>query len=125
MNRHRTFIAILLSIVFATTAFAQGAERPVTAEERRQVGEIVAHLFETIYVIPDTGVKVAEQLRANFASGKYDSSTTASKLAEAINGDLAAANDRHVNLRYTGKEASKPVLTIEAWKERRAGMQGA
>lgn len=125
MNRLRIFIAVLLSIVAATAAFAQGADRPVSAEERRQLGEILPHLFETIYVIPDTGVKVAEQLRANFAKGKYDSATTASKLAEAVNGDLAAANDRHVSLRYTGKDASQPVLTIAAWKERRAGLQGA
>jgi ketosteroid isomerase-like protein len=123
MNSKHIASAALLSIFVSVTAFAQSAERLITAEERRQVGVIVPHLFETVYVIPETGQKIAEQLRVGFASGKYDSATTAPALAQAIHRDLAVASDRHVSLRYTGREREQPVLTVERWNERRAAME--
>jgi ketosteroid isomerase-like protein len=111
-------IALLLSIVVAMAAFAQNAERPITEGERRQLGQLLPHLFDTLYVHPETGKKVAEQLRAAFANGRYDSATNAATLATMINDDLAAANDKHVSLRFTGKDVDRPVMTLEQWKAR-------
>lgn len=108
-------IALLLSLFISVAAFAQ---RPIPAEERRRLGELLPYLFDTMYAIPETGTKAAEQLRAWFARGKYDSATNAADLAKAINDDLATLNDRHVSLRFTGKDVERPVLTVDAWKGR-------
>jgi hypothetical protein len=108
-------LTLLLSVFVSVAALA---ERPISGEERRQLGELLPHLFDTMYVNPETGRKVAEQLRAAFASGKYDSATNAATLARAVNDDLAAFNDRHVSLRYTGKDIDRPVMTLAQWKER-------
>lgn len=113
----RRIALLLLTLAAATNVFAQ--DRAISADERKQAGAILAHLFDTIYVVPEKGAKVAEQIRANFASGKYDSATDARTLAVLVHEDLAAAtHDRHVNLRYTGKDKDAPILTAAAWNAR-------
>jgi hypothetical protein len=114
----RIAIALLLFVLTPLSAFAQ-----ITATDRRQLGELLPHLLDTLYVSPEKGKQLGEQLRASFASGKYDSATTASALAEAVNADLAAANDRHLSIRFNPANASAPLLTIDAWNERRAAMR--
>ena len=109
-------IALLLLILLSLSAFA---ERPVTAEERKQLGEVLPYLFETMYAIPEKGQKIAEQLRAAFASGKYDAAAGTSVLATMIHDDLALiAADRHVNLRFHEKKGDAPLVTLAQWKER-------
>lgn len=112
-------IALLLLALSPLSAFAQ-----LTAADRRQLGETLPHLLETLYVSPEKGKQLAEQLRASFAGDKYDAATTASELADAINNDLAAANDRHLRMRFDPRSASEPVLTVNAWNERRTAMRG-
>lgn len=111
-------IALLLFVLTPLSAFAQ-----ITAADRRQLGELLPHLLDTLYVSPEKGKQLADQLRASFASGKYDSATTASALADAVNADLAAANDRHLTMRLNPANASAPVLTIDAWNARREAMR--
>jgi uncharacterized protein (TIGR02246 family) len=123
MNGHRIGTAFLLLVFITTAAFAQNADRPLNAAERQQLGVILPHLLDMLYVSPEKGTKLAEQLRAWFASGRYDQATTASQLADLINADLAVANDRHLSLRYTGNESAAPVLTIDAWNAMRTSMQ--
>lgn len=118
MIKHRIAIALLLLVLTPLSAFAQ-----LTAADRRQLGELLPHLLETLYVSPEKGKQLAEQLRASFASGRYDSATTASALADAVNRDLAAANDRHLAMRFNAANASAPILTIEGWNARRAAMR--
>ena len=78
-----------------------------------------------MYVIPEKGEALAKQLREAFASGRFDSATTAPALADALNRELEAANDRHLNVRLSARDASQPVLTVAAWEKRRAEMRGA
>ena len=115
---------LLLIIVLAFAAFTSfGQERPITTAERGQIGAIVPHLLDTLYVSPEKGKQLAAQIRSAFEDGRYDSATTASALAAAINRDLAAANDRHLGIRYNGGDSSAPILTIDAWNARRAAMR--
>lgn len=86
---------------------------PLDAAARRQVGEAVANALETMYVIPETGKSLAAQIRAALASGAYDTATTPAALADALNGILRTANDRHLGVRYSegtdGPRMRRPV----------------
>lgn len=113
---------VLLIALLAFPVFAQ--ERALTAAEKKQLGELVPHLLETLYVIPEKGNELAATVRASFANGRYDAAKTTAALAEAINSDLAPANDKHLGIRASANDAAKPPLTVEAWKTRRAAMAG-
>lgn len=115
MNARR--LAVPLLLLFAFTASAE-----ISPAERKQLGELIPHLLETLYVLPEKGNELAATVRASFESGKYDAATTEQALIDAINRDLAAANDRHLKLSYNSATASEPLLTMDGWKARRAAM---
>jgi retinol-binding protein 3 len=93
---------IIALLLFAVTASAQTFD----AGARAKAVETVAQLLETMYVIPETGRALAAKIRA----GSYDSATTPAALADAIQRELATANDRHLSLRYDpGSTGSQPV----------------
>ncbi|HJQ35560.1 MAG TPA: S41 family peptidase [Thermoanaerobaculia bacterium] len=110
---------LLIILLLATNAFA------ITKEERRQLGETLPYLLETMYVLPEKGNELAAQVRASFAKGAYDGAATPAALAEAITRDLSAANDRHLSVRYREENAAAPLLTVEAWKARMSATQPA
>ncbi|HYC60377.1 MAG TPA: S41 family peptidase [Thermoanaerobaculia bacterium] len=104
-----------LKLVLAILMFTFGASaQTLDGAARRQVVDIVAHLLETMYVIPETGRSLAAKIRG----GSYESATTPQALADAIQRDLAAANDRHLRLRFNAERADMPPLTVEAWSAR-------
>jgi uncharacterized protein (TIGR02246 family) len=112
----RQIAIALLLITIAVPSFAQQTNDPaIDAAGRKQIVEIVAHLLDTMYVIPDAGRSVAARIRAAEARGAYDSAVKASALAEALQRDLASANDRHLSLRFNPDMAGTPPLTIAAW----------
>ncbi|HUR80443.1 MAG TPA: S41 family peptidase [Thermoanaerobaculia bacterium] len=111
----------LLLLLLSFSALAQ--DRPITSEERRILGKTMPHLLRTMYVIPEKGEALAKQLQAAFDSGKFDAATTALQLTEALNRELASANDRHLNVRFNPREASRPALTVEAWEQQRAELR--
>ena len=115
---------LAIALLLASNAFAQ-KQPPLTAGDRKQLGETLPYLLEELYVIPEKGKELAAQLRTSFAKGTYDAATTPQALADAINRDLSAANDRHLAVRYRSENASSPLLTIDAWNERRAAMRGS
>ena len=47
-----------------------------------QLKGIMTHLLETIYVVPEAGSRLAQQLKKKFEAGGYKEATTAAKLAE-------------------------------------------
>ena len=118
----RKLIAWSLFVSLTAVAQPQRVERPITADERRELGVILPHLLETMYVLPAKGKELAAQLRDAFASGRYDQAATTAALAELVNRDLAAANDRHLNLRLGGRDSARPPLTVTEWEQRRAAM---
>ena len=113
----RAFIIAFAIVFVRANAFAQPS---ITPAERRQLGETLPYLLETLYVIPERGNELAKRVRASFESGKYDAATTPAALAEAINADLASANDRHLRMLANPASTSTPLLTVDAWKARRA-----
>lgn len=94
---------IAATLLFVLASLSAPAEGPIDAAARKAIGAKIAESLETMYVIPETGKTLAGKVRADFAAGKYDSATTAPALAEALNADLAAANDRHLYVRHTGQ----------------------
>jgi hypothetical protein len=113
---------LAIALLLASNAFAQ-TQPVLTAGDRKQLGETLPYLLEELYVIPEKGKELAAQLRNSFAKSAYDAATTPQALADAINRDLSAANDRHLAVRYRSENAASPVLTIDAWNERRAAMR--
>jgi Peptidase family S41/N-terminal domain of Peptidase_S41 in eukaryotic IRBP len=101
----------------------EASARSIDDAERRAAAELVPHLLETLYVIPEKGKELATLVRASFESGKYDSAKTSEALADAINADLAVANDRHLRVRLNPAREFDPPVTIAAWEERRAKMR--
>jgi hypothetical protein len=83
---------VIASLLFTLSASAQALD----AAARRQIIDTVAHLLETMYVIPETGKSLAAKIRA----GSYDTATTAPALAEAMQRELASASDRHLSVRF-------------------------
>ena len=81
------------------------ATTPVEAAERKAMIEALAERLEARFVFPETGRKYAQMLRANLASGAYDSLTDPLALVRKVTDDLqAVAPDRHlrVGLRRPG-----------------------
>ena len=111
-------------VAFLLFAVALSASAQITPADRRQLGAILPHLLETLYVHPEKGKELAAQLRAAFESGRLDAAGTPAEFAEAVNRELAAANDRHLRMRFAPDRASEPVLTVAAWNARRAAMAG-
>lgn len=110
---------LCLILLLAANAFAAAP----TKEERAQLGELLPHLLETMYVLPEKGNALAAELRASFAKGAYDDAATFEALTAAINRDLSAANDRHLSLRFRPENEASPLLTLDAWKARNSGVQ--
>ena len=118
----KTICAVLATLLFVCRAFAQSPE--LTPAQRRQLSEIVPYLLDTLYVSPEKGKQLAETVRASFLSGKYDAAKTAAELANAINADLAPANDRHLRMIFAPADAAAPILTVDDWKARTAATGG-
>jgi hypothetical protein len=123
---------MLIALLLPTTLLAQSsateqstqtqssAERPLDAKARQQLGEIIAYVLETMYVLPDIGKQLAEQMRAKFAGGAYDAATSPRQLGEMLTRDLRElGKDGHLYLRYSAESASSPVLTVAEWERRR------
>ena len=116
-------IALLLSITLSAQPSGQttqsAAEPSLDAKARQQLSEIIAHLLETMYVLPDAGNQLAAQMRAKFAGGTYDAATSAAELASALTRDLRElGKDGHLYVRYSAESANSPVLTVTEWQRR-------
>src|SRR5438309_4373495 len=119
-------IGLLLPITPAQAAGAgqtmptQSAVEPQSdATARQQLGEIIAHLLETMYVLPDAGKQLASQFRAKFGGGAYDTATSPAQLASALTRDLRElGKDGHLYVRYSAESANSAVLTVAEWERR-------
>lgn len=99
-------------------------ESPLDASTTQQLQAIMTHLFETIYVSPEIGKRLAQQLRTKFESGDYREADTRAKLAEQLTLDLREwSHDKHLSVRYDpANSAEETILTPAAWSKQRASM---
>jgi ketosteroid isomerase-like protein len=105
----KTILSVLLfSFVLSVPSRAQTLD----AAARKEIGAAIAERLETMYVFPEKGKELAAQMRAAFASGKFDSATTPSALAEALNAELKKANDGHLYVRASDAGGSSPQPTM-------------
>lgn len=93
-------VAIPAAAALAQTAAPAPAPAPATpfdaAAGREAVAALAARLEED-FLFPDKGAAYAAMLRANLASGRYDTSASAEAFAKAVTADLQAVfPDRHL-----------------------------
>jgi hypothetical protein len=123
--RHAALIVALLSLCLFTPARSQTRAtsqlRPVDPKSIKQLGEIVVHLIEELYVSPEDGRRIAAQMRARFAAGAYDKfAADPLQLADALTRDLREiGKDKHLYVRYNPSSADAPVVTTAAWDKER------
>lgn len=122
----KAYSATLLAALLAAAPLAQTpapqppTDRPLDAKTRRQLGDVIAHVIENLYVLPDAGKQIAAQVRAKFSSGAYDSLTSPAQFAETLTRDLRElGKDKHLYVRYDPSGAGTPVETIAEWDSQR------
>ncbi len=107
----RQLISIILAALMLAPVHvaAQGERDPqMTHAMRAEVVEALASALRENYVFPDTAETVAVELTERINSGTYDSATTASSFADALNEDLrSVGNDRHFRLLYAPNRPSR------------------
>jgi hypothetical protein len=95
----------------APTPAAAPADVTVTSEQARQTATLLAQKLEDTYVFPDVARRYAGMLRANAASGAYDSITSGRQLAQKLTADLRAVSpDAH--LRVTVERPDRPMRRV-------------
>ena len=123
MKKHMKALAIFLFAIVSLTGVvpAQSTDTKPDAATLTQLGGIVSHLLDTIYVSPEIGSRLARQLQEKLAAGGYADAATHTQLAEMLTSDLREwANDRHLYVKHQpesgGEEA---ILTVEQWERER------
>ena len=77
----------------------QMPDAPITAAEARKTASDLAQILEENYVFPDVAKRYAAMLRANAASGAYDSIGSSKALAMRLTLDLrAVSTDAHLRV---------------------------
>ena len=104
----------------------QAADAKPDAATLAQLGKIMAHLLDTLYVSPEIGSRLARQVEEKFSSGGYGDAGTPAQLAEMVTADLSAwASDRHLYLRHKPSgDASESILAIAEWEKKKPSGPG-
>lgn len=86
-----------------------------------QLKTIMTHLLETIYVSPEIGTRLAQQLKEKFEANAYANAASQAELAEMLTRDLREwSNDRHLNVRYDPDASGDSILEPEAWEKQKS-----
>lgn len=109
---------LLVTLLFAISLHAQ----PLSPADRKAIVEMTAHLFDTIYVLPERGASVAKSLREKLAAGGYDAATTSAELATLLDADVRTlGQDKHLRVEFVERLANEPVLTPAAYASQERG----
>ena len=112
-------LAILLSILFASSAFAQGnrdtgGNRPFRSDNKALVVEDVASAIEGQYWNEEQAIEIAAMLRNTLADGGFDEASTPDELSQQLTTMLHDI-DRHFAVNYIGPDAVEQMtVTFEA-----------
>ncbi|HRK20312.1 MAG TPA: S41 family peptidase [Fimbriimonadaceae bacterium] len=92
----------LALVTMAAIALAQGPQPPsVTKALLEETLENLAKQFESKYVFPEVGKKMADLVRERKANGHYAKITDGAQLAQALTSDFRAINkDLHYSVRF-------------------------
>ncbi len=98
----------------------------VDAQTNEQLKNIMTHLLEDIYVIPENGKKIAQQLRTKFESDAYKNAATPAELAQMLTRDLQeTGKDKHLYVRYDAANVSEratTILTPQEWDKQKSSV---
>jgi tetratricopeptide (TPR) repeat protein len=100
-NRTALFgIAFFVLFMRLSSAFPQQPGDLTDRAYRNGVLQKIAGLVESKYVLTDKAKGFADEFKAKYASGAYDSFTEAKEFAEKVTADLIAiTHDKHLNFR--------------------------
>lgn len=117
-------LAIVLALCCFIGTSVHSQEQTVNAQTKDQLKVIMGHLLDTIYVSPEIGKQLSQQLQTKFDSGAYKDAATPTQLADALNRDLRElSKDKHLSIRYdSGASESDVILSVQEWEIRRPSM---
>jgi len=96
-----------IGLLDARPARAASAAPSVTDERAREIVFAAADLLDTMYVEPEKGKRIAEELRRRSERGRYDGASTISTLADRLTADLQeVGRDKHLSARYDPQASS-------------------
>jgi len=99
-------IGLLLLTLFAVRACAPA--QTLSAREKKEAVQAIALAYEASYVYPEMGKKMADLLRKNAATGKYEALTGGRDLAREITRDLfSVCADRHAVVAFMPERIQK------------------
>jgi hypothetical protein len=95
------FFLILLYCCSIQTVSAQDTSPGLTTTEKTEVLNAVSKNLMELYVYPETGKKMADQLKINAKKGDYDLLKDPREFADKLSKDLfAVCKDKHFTMRY-------------------------
>ena len=99
-------IGLLLLTLLAVRAVVPAQD--LSAKEKKEAVQAIAVAFETSYVYPDLGKKMADLLRRKAAAGKYEAQAGGRDLAREITRDLfSICADRHAVVAFMPERIQK------------------
>ena len=118
----RLMAILVLGVCLAAPVHAAKDEQ-LTARERAVAIEDIAALFEKIYVVPETGDAVAQDLRMRLRRGDYDQLADSRALADVLSTHIGAiCHDTHTKVVYFEDDqmAGKTAAPVDMQRRRAA-----
>ncbi|MDQ6892092.1 MAG: S41 family peptidase [Acidobacteriota bacterium] len=96
-----------IGLLYARPAPASSAALSITDARARELVLAAADFLDTMYVEPEKGKRIAEELRRRSETGRYDGSSTISTLADRLTADLQeVGRDKHLSARFDPQASS-------------------
>ncbi len=112
MRMLRLLAPLLICSTLAFPAVARAGDDPdlpIDAATRNAVLEGVAEKISALYVLPDVGARVAQEVRARAARGEFGGFTSARPFCERVTAVLVeASRDKHLKLVYSVRPRPLP-----------------
>lgn len=122
VNTVRTSFSILLSLsLFFSDVALAAKDELLTTQQRAKAIEEIATAFDTIYVFPQVGNAVAQDLRMRLRRGEYDQVADSRVLASVLTAHVdAICHDAHTKVVYFEDDqlAQPPTLDPAVLKRR-------
>lgn len=123
-------LAVLLALNWSVPNASAASDDALTPQQRAGAIEEIATQFEKIYVFPEVGKLVAQDLRVRLRRGEYEQEADSRKLAALLSAHIdAICNDNHTEVAYFENDqlatlpAKDPAAVKRQVEQRRA--QGA